>query len=928
MPVLRQDVQTGSGQLQLGNTNYMVGTAAPNMQQVQPQTDSRGMAIQNFLQGFMGNFQSEIQKGQTRAAAQGEVDATSDPNALQDSDDAADKQNIFMRDAYQKGYLGAAIQQSVTDFQTGATERAQQAGIQGMSDADFLAQERQHSAALMQSLGQYLPHASDETVQAVAQNLNNTKTTTLNMLRKSRAGQASINNTRTLEQGSFQASQNFLQSYQINGFDQSWHYVEDQANMIATNPLLKESDKQQQLQNLAVTIGQQLNDPKAISQLADKFQGMLGVNGVPTYNALHTAYDQAAQRTAGAAVMDVQNRFDAIAQLPVYQQADARAKLEQHMIELNTTGQLSTGQMMDYYNKMHTQQKPVQQLQGLVTTAANNHGALSVESLHASAGGQLSYDQIHSAITNGFPDTVQGNAAMMAAGQAGGDAWITKTALGRMGAQMTDQLSTLSINMQVQTDDNGNKVYTVPQAVRDNLMGFTALYKSGDAITQQTLMNTLPDDWKGVIQSAIAQDPTNMNNNVLDTVKRVAAERASGMYKDVPQMPSGKAADAVFNTDSAVSWYQRVNPITTDSEASQRAAFSQELQSEYTRIRNEDPALLSGKSPQTINQMLVGNVQARTVGLQVGKFNTSVVLPAGTTLDQYAQAAGTDTASYQKGIQAAADSAMQTSGFNPDTINRVRVEPNAGGANSRDMVLTVDTKNAAGIYESHRINLPAQSITAQAQGTYQDLLAGQRADGEHKVGTNLTTFQDYSNGGFKTGPVSGPNSAGMDADSFNKLQADVMRYEGFKGTKSNGSVGFGWHDASGDNVPDRITQQGAAQELRNLLQSRYVPMAKQYSKDAGLTGNYALGMLSDMAYQRPADSKAMASAMGQFQQGNMTYPELVHTLQGLPSWKDAGGGANTVRNKDRMQTLYNWAAFEGNRGNRQQENPFGTLGQQ
>ena len=928
MPVLRQDVQTGSDQLQLGNTNYMVGTAAPTMKEVQPDVDSRGMAIQNFLQGFMGTFQPTIQEGQTRAAAQGQIDAAADPNALQDSDAATQKQNIFMQDAYQKGYLGAAIQQSVTDFQTGAQQRAQQAGIQGLSDSDFLEQERQHSAKLMQGLGQYLQHVSPETQAAVAQSLVTTKTTTLNALRKTRAGQASINNTRSIEQGSFQASQNFLQSFALNGFDQSWHYIEDQTKMIGTNPLLTQDEKEQQLQNLAVTTAQQMNDPQAISQLADKFDGILGVNSAATHKALYTAFNQAGQRTAGAAIMDVQSRLDAIGQLPTYQQEDARRNLEQHLVELNSSGQLSTGQMLDYYKQMHKQQKPEDQLKGLVTTAAGNHGALSVESLHASSEGQVSYDQIHSAITNAYPDTVQGNAAMMAAGQAGGDAWIIKTALGRMGTQMTDQLSTLSVNMQVQTDDNGNKTYTVPQSVRDNLMGFTAMYKSGDAITKQTLMNTLPDDWKGIIQSAIAQDPTNANNNVLDTVKRVASERASGLYKDVPQMPSGKTGDAVFNTDAALAWYQRINPITTASEASQRAQFSQELQAEYTRVRNTDPALLTGKSPETINQMLVGNLQSRTVGLTVGNFNTSVILPVGTTLDQYAQAAGTDAGSYQKGIQAAATSAMEAQGFNPDSVDRVRIEANAGGANSRDLVLTVDTKNDAGVYESHRINLPMQSINAQAQGTYQDLLAGQRADGANKAGTNLVTFYDHDSGGYRTGPISGPNSAGMNADDFNRLQANTMRYEGFKGTKSNGSVGYGWHDASGDSVPDRITPQGAAQQLRTLLQDRYVPMAKQYTKDAGLKGTYALGMLSDMAYQRPADAKAMASAMGQFQRGDLSYPDLISTLQKLPSWSDAGGSAKTARNKDRMQTLQLWSTLEGNRGARPQENLFAAVGQQ
>lgn len=929
MPVLRQDVNTGSGQLQLGNTNYMVGAAAPVMKQEQPETDSRGMAIQNFLQGFMGSFTPELQKGQNRAAAQGQIDASSDPNALEDADTAAGKQNIFMRQAYQQGYLGAAVQQTVNDFQAGATARAQQAGIASMSDEEFLAQERQHSAQLMQGLGKYLPHVGDDTVQAVANALDNTKTATLNMLRKSRAGQAAITNNRAVQQGSYQASQNFLQSYQTDGFDGSWHYIQDQANLIGTNPLLKQEDKEQELRNLAVTTAQQLNDPRAISQLADKFDGILGVNSTATHNALYGAYQQAAQRTAGASVMDVQNRFDAISKLPTYQQDDARKNLDQYMIQLNTTNQLSTGQMMDYHNKMYKEQKPTLQLEGLVQAAAQNHGALSVESLHASGQGQLSYDQIHSSILNNFPDTVQGNAALMASGQAGGDAWMIQSAMGRMGKQLTTQLSTLSVNMQSSTDDQGNKTYTVPQSVRDNLVGFSAMYQSADAVTKQTLMGTLPDDWKGIIQNAIAQDPNNMNNNILDTVKRVAAERASGLYKDVPSMPTGKAGDTIFDGSQATGFFSRVGAAlwTTDNVANQRAQFSDQLKSEYTRIRNADPSLLSGKSPSTIHDMLVGNVQARTVSVKVGNYDSNIVLPAGTNLQQYAQAAGVPPTYYQQGLQSAASSTMSSMGLNPDNVQSVRILPNAGGALSKDFVLTVETKNpSTGILESHSINMPAQAVQAAAQGPYQDALASQRADGSKRVGTNLTTFYDHTIQGRRTGVIQGPNSAGMDSDDFNRTIAKTMQYEGFKGTKSGGSVGYGWHDASGDSVPDSITHEQAYSQLRSLMETRYVPMAKQYSAQAGLKGTYALGMLSDLAYERPADAKAVASAMGQFQRGEIQYPDLLHTLQKLPSWSDAGGGAGTLRNRDRLSTLQTWSAIEGNRGARSQENPFATLG--
>ncbi|CBW54804.1 putative internal virion protein [Pantoea phage LIMElight] len=908
MPVLRQGVDTGSGQLQIGGTNYMVGAAAPQVNEVQPKQDTRGQAIQSFLGNFLDTFTPAIQQGQQRAAAQGQIDASADPDALKNSDSAADKQNIFMREAYQKGYLGAAIQQSVNDFQAGINTRAQQAGLNGVSDEEFMQNERQQNAQLMQSLSNYLPHAAPETVSAVASSLDNTRNSALNMLRKTRMGQAKVNNNRTVEQGGFQAIQSFSDSMSAgNNFDQSWHYLEDQAKMIGSNAIMDEKEKKEQLHNLFLTVAQGTNDPDVINQLAGKAAGIMGVTDPSLTSALHSEWNRAGTQQAGATLMDLQNRYDNIGTLPAYQQADAKGNFEHALIDAQTSGRISTGQMMEFYNKVHKEQTPKLQMQGMVSAVSGQGGGLSVEALHAAAPG-VTRDQIHSAITEAFPDTIEGNTKMLAAGAQGNDPWVIKTALSRVGSQMTDQLETLSTVMKPVTDENGNTSFQIPQAVQQNVVGFMAMYQSSDDITKQTLMNTLPQDWQGVIKSAIEQDPTNVNNNVLDTIKRVSSEKASGMYKDVSATPT----DKMLNTDSALRWYQRINPVTTDSEESQRAAMNQQLQAEYNRIYNTDKGLLTGKSADTINKMLVGNIQARTVPVSIGRFAANVTLPAGTTLDSYAAAAGVDANTYQKSFQTVADSVFKAQGINVDNMDSVRIEPNTGGAQSKDFTLSVVTKGQNGLYTTTRIAMPNSTIARNAQSQYAAMIDQQRADGSQKAGTQIATFMDHSRGGYQTMEVSGTNSTGLAPTVFNNILSNTMRYEGFKSTKSNGSVGYGWHEASGDNVPDRLTPQEGQQKLKELYENRYIPMTRGYMKDAGISGDTATSILADLAYQRPADSKALATAMGQFKRGEISPYELSKVLPSLPSFKDAGGTAQSTRNRERAEALLRWSNFEGN----------------
>ena len=57
------------------------------------------------------------------------------------------------------------------------------------------------------------------------------------------------------------------------------------------------------------------------------------------------------------------------------------------------------------------------------------------------------------------------------------------------------------------------------------------------------LLSEVPSEWRGVVQSAIAQNPSNASNTILDDLRRQARNRASGRYTDIPENPTDKMVD-------------------------------------------------------------------------------------------------------------------------------------------------------------------------------------------------------------------------------------------------------------------------------------------------------------------------------------------------------------------------------------------------
>jgi len=310
--------------------------------------------------------------------------------------------------------------------------------------------------------------------------------------------------------------------------------------------------------------------------------------------------------------------------------------------------------------------------------------------------------------------------------------------------------------------------------------------------------------------------------------------------------------------------------------------------------------------------MLIGNIQARSVPVKVGDFDTDILLPSGQTLDKRANNAGVDAGTYQSGLQKAITSSMFSQGYNMDRVSNVSVQANSSGAQTMDYTVTVEQRDPnTGIVSANHFSVPNSVVVSQAKADYADLIAGQREQGESMAGAEVASYYDHSRRGYQTVDVQGPNSVGMNAHVFNGAMSLIMQNEGFKSSKSNGSVGYGWHEASGDAIPDTITQPQAQAKLKELLETRYVPMMRGYLKDAGIEPGEMEGTLLDLTYERPADAKQLTTLMGQYKRGEVKAGDVLDSLRKMPSFQDAGGDENSRRNVERRKALQNWLWYEG-----------------
>src|SRR5699024_10657676 len=125
------------------------------------------------------------------------------------------------------------------------------------------------------------------------------------------------------------------------------------------------------------------------------------------------------------------------------------------------------------------------------------------------------------------------------------------------------------------------------------------------------------------VQKAIAQNPNNASNTILDDLRRQARNKASGRYSNISSNPTDKMVDP----SGTANWFSFFG--TADAQRQEARAAMEE---EYRYVYNHNPEALVGKEPDDINTMLKGNIQARKLELDISGAPRHVYLPAGTSI--------------------------------------------------------------------------------------------------------------------------------------------------------------------------------------------------------------------------------------------------------------------------------------------------------
>ena len=126
-----------------------------------------------------------------------------------------------------------------------------------------------------------------------------------------------------------------------------------------------------------------------------------------------------------------------------------------------------------------------------------------------------------------------------------------------------------------------------------------------------------------MVLKAIAQNPNNASNTILDDLRRQARNKASGRYSKLPSKPTEKMVDPSHTAN----WFSFLG--TADAQRQEaRAAMTEE----FYYLQDKNPEALVGKDEDDINTMLKGNIQSRRLELNISGAPRHLYLPAGTSM--------------------------------------------------------------------------------------------------------------------------------------------------------------------------------------------------------------------------------------------------------------------------------------------------------
>lgn len=888
MPVIqpnRQGLNIGGVQLQANEVNLpsTVGDVA-----VDTSKANRLAALSGFVQDFGIGFDAAVKENAAAATVRGAMDAQGAVDAMAEKDERVQKQNIFVKEAYQDGYVSAAAYDSLAKWRTESIARAKKAAESGLADEEFHQQEQEHVQAMSDKLGMYLPDMSKQSATTILQQLRSTSMANYTAFQKGRAAFALAQADRALDRGLSSSSDEFYQRLQAGQGAAAQMSIKTGLDSILAAEHLDKSKKLDRAKQYLVSVAQQTQDPLVINQLQELATKELGVNSVDVNAALYQEFKRAGAQIETQARFEISDDIQSLEGQTPEQQEQTMQRIRGRIIEQSTSGVLSAGTSMEFWNKAQTIRKKATDTQALRAAITGN---MPSSTLAGMFGGDL--DKARNELRKSFPDTSEGNLQFLAYGSNSKDSWATSEAYKRMSADMVRTITSLD-----QLGEDG-------EVSRENVNSinlWVQAYSTSNGFGKRALLSEIPSEWQGIVQSAVAQNPSNASNTILDDLRRQERNRASGRYTNIPENPTDKMVDP----SGTANWFS----FFGDADAQRQEARAAMVE-EFKYLKTHNPESFAGKDADDINKMLKGNIQSRKLELEVAGAPRHVYLPPGTSLQSLMGDYKGDTEQFTASLQQHIQNQVQYLS-DPSNIERVVIQAaTAGNAGQNMSVIVIDKK---GKFQDMSVNL--RDVQATAQSAYDAALAGEMKIGSEQVGVRPATFYDHDNGRAVSVQVNGRNSVGLEPSLFSDILATTMKFEGFREGKGKGSVGFGLHVNSGMPVPQKVTIDDGISILKSSLERQYVPNVQKQLKGQGLSpSDEALKVMVDLNYHGGNGSSGpVAEAMAQVRKaakspvGAYQYPvseaqgRAWQALRNTPAYKQA----QPERKKYLEQNLRDW----------------------
>lgn len=867
----RQGLNIGAAQLQQTDANFMVGTGPIEADQ---SSTARRQAIQKFLGDFGVGFKQELEVQGAKAAVRGAMDAQNTLDAAASMDENVQKQKLLLRDYYQDGYVQAAAGAELAQWKADSIKRAQDAAESGMSDQEFQQQEQKYSSQMQDKLGQYLPHMEKQSAVATLKQLQITSAGNYAAFQKGRAQFAVVQADRALDKNLSASSDEFYARIQQGQGQAAEGAVMGGLEAILGAQHLDKDKKLERVKQYMTSIAQNSSDPALIDTLQKLATRELGVNSVEVNKALFSEFKRAGAQMESEVRFSISDQLQALQGASPEDQEAGMQKIRGQLIQYGKMDILSAGTQMEIWNSANKLREEASAKYALQNVIATNAPTTVLAGMY---GGDV--DKARGQLLTQFPDTAQGNVLLAQYGASSNDPWAVQTAQKRMSNNLALTLSSMD-----QLGQDG-QISAENQAT---IATFAQMYNQTPSSSGKgSLMENVPSEWQGVVQRAIAQNPSNASNIIMDDLRRLAQNKASGRYNNIAVNPTPDMLDA----KGTANWFS-----FGDTADMQRQEGRAAMEDEYRYLYRTNPEALVGKSADDISTMLAGNIQARKLEVQVGGKPRHVYLPAGTSMKDLTGAYQGDTQQYitalQQTVQGAVDGMVDAS-----KVQKVIIQ--AGTAGSRAQNLTATVIDTDGYMHNATIN--NAQVQELAQDGYDKALSGGIKIGSTAVGSRPATFYDHDNGRTVQMNVDGKNTLGVDPNLFSEITANTMQFEGYRAKKGNGSVGFGLHDKSGMPVPKELTPAWAVSVLKTSMEKQYLPaVQKQLKSNALPATDEAMKVMFDLNYHGGNGSSApVAEAVAQVRKaqkqpvGAYQYPvseaegKAWQTLRAQPAYKQA-----------------------------------------